>query len=430
MENLRKRTLLGSAFLIFLSAAARSQDDRQHGDERWMSARPDGRAPIGVTKDCPHQSGEWRLPYADMFMLTLADELQPVETEGRDKEYPPVYLGLCCSKCGGNMPLNIPGGGVPETHEWRLKLSGTYMNMPRLRDGTNSVSTSEALQDFMAVPTEMNMTMTSLSVAYSFTDDFIAGLMPMYMTKDMEMERRNGQQFSMKSQGPGDTMLMTKYRLYTDDPLIPTRQFSALLGLNLPTGSINEEDNGVSLPYSMQLGSGTFDPIIGLLYQESSTPWWWGANLLHTNRLYDNGRGYHLGDEFRYDLYGMYQLTYSLVTELQVNGKYSGKISGQRDDIEGGLGHMMNDPAMPFMTPLFDADNYGGHTIRLTAGLQWQPFPLHIVNLQVSYPVYQDLNGPQMEEGFQVMLSWYVEIPTGASRRGGRKVGGLDVLGF
>ena len=34
-----------------------------------------------------------------------------------------AYLGLCCAHCGGNMPLNILGGGIPETHEFRFKLS-------------------------------------------------------------------------------------------------------------------------------------------------------------------------------------------------------------------------------------------------------------------------------------------------------------------
>ena len=34
-----------------------------------------------------------------------------------------AYIGLCCAHCGGNMPLNIPGGGIPETHEFRFKAS-------------------------------------------------------------------------------------------------------------------------------------------------------------------------------------------------------------------------------------------------------------------------------------------------------------------
>jgi hypothetical protein len=27
-----------------------------------------------------------------------------------------AYVGLCCGRCGGNMPMNIPGGGIPHTN--------------------------------------------------------------------------------------------------------------------------------------------------------------------------------------------------------------------------------------------------------------------------------------------------------------------------
>ncbi|SVD39034.1 uncharacterized protein METZ01_LOCUS391888, partial [marine metagenome] len=49
-----------------------------------------------------------------------------------------AYIGLCCAHCGGNMPLNIPGGGIPETHEFRFKVSQMMMKMSGLKDGTNS----------------------------------------------------------------------------------------------------------------------------------------------------------------------------------------------------------------------------------------------------------------------------------------------------
>jgi len=35
----------------------------------------------------------------------------------------PLFMGLCCGKCGGNMPLNIPGAGTPEPHEFRVKMN-------------------------------------------------------------------------------------------------------------------------------------------------------------------------------------------------------------------------------------------------------------------------------------------------------------------
>ena len=130
------------------------------------------------------------------------------------------------------MPLNIVGGGVPETHELRIKFQPIFMRMEGLQSGTDSVDQSSLLTgmpaDYMGVPSAMDMSMANLAVGYSFTDDFFGGLMFMWNRKSMDMEFGNmmkmstGQDgFTMESDGLSDTMLMTKYRLFTDDPLIP-----------------------------------------------------------------------------------------------------------------------------------------------------------------------------------------------------------------
>jgi hypothetical protein len=83
------------------------------------------------------------------------------------------------------------------------------------------------------------------------------------------------------------------------------------------------------------------------------------------------------------------------------------------------------------MTPLWDPDNYGGRKVLATIGLQWQPAPLHIIDLNVGVPVYQNLNGPQMEEKMRVMLTWYIEFPTeGSIRNRNHRVVKDSKLGF
>jgi hypothetical protein len=369
-----------------------------------------------------------------------------------------AYIGLCCGKCGGNMPMNIPGGGVPETYEFRVKLSPSFMRMDGLGDGTREIAPDSLLGmpvmggrptgKFMAVPTAMDMSMVNLSVGYSFSRRFFGGAMLMWARDSMDMRfnaamraktRVDG--FTMHSQGLGDTMLMGKYLLYADDPLIPRREVSLFAGLSLPSGSISErnDDHPVAarrrelLPYGMQLGSGTVDPTLGVLYQGRRSPYWWGADGRYTARLYDNHRGYRLGDEFHYDLYGMYQFRYDLVGELQLNGVWQGRIRGQMDAAASGTsGHVVQgNPSSPFSTPLWDPRHYGGHRLFLTAGIQWQPAPFWIVDLQGGVPLYQDLNGPQLQQDYRVMLTVYVEIPTRRSIRYFRNAGGsLGVLGF
>ncbi len=344
-----------------------------------------------------------------------------------------LFLGLCCGKCGGNMPLNIPGGGTPEPHEFRVKVNLSWGKMVGMRRGTSNRSTKDTLGQYMMTPRKMDMYMSSVSVGYAFSDRFFAGLMGMYMNKDMEMIRRDGRRSSMYSQGAGDTMLMTKTLLYADDYLVPTSQVSLLLGVSLPTGSINQDEKGQILPYSMQLGSGTFDPFIGILYEGSSSPLWWGANVSYLARAYENYKSYNLGDEYRCDLYGMYQARHNLVGELQIKGKYVGDIEGEAREIEqDGDGHMkmMGKPMKPFMSNQFDPDNYGGSTVDLTAGIQWQPFHNHILNAQFSFPLFQNLHGTQLERDFTASITYYIEVPLRKSRRAKKSGKGLDFLGF
>jgi hypothetical protein len=365
-----------------------------------------------------------------------------------------AYVGLCCGKCGGNMPMNIPGGGVPETHEFRVKVSPMIMSMDGLRDGTSSVDSNSLLGMpaaglFMAAPTSMEMRMLNITAGYSFTDDLFGGVMMMWKQNSMDMtfngpmQVMTGQEgFTMKSGGLADTMLMGKYRLYTDDPLIPSKQYSLLFALSLPTGSIDQNNDehplamrqNELLPYGMQIGSGTYDPTIGLLYQASSSPWWWGVNASYTARLYDNDRDYRLGNEARLDGYAMYQFSPDWLVQGQLNAKHQGKISGEMDEYTSGAsGHaVQGDPSSPAMTPLWDTSNYGGKQLFTTLGLQWQPAPLHIVDFNVSVPLYRDLNGPQLEEDYRVMLTWFVEIVTEKSRRFGKKdkMKGDSKLGF
>lgn len=358
-----------------------------------------------------------------------------------------AYIGLCCGKCGGNMPMNIPGGGIPATKEFRLKISPMFMRMSGLQDGGNNIDPDSILGMpvmggsptglYMAAPTSMDMVMGNITAGYSFTQRYFSGLMLMLKHNSMPMKFNATMQgitgvegFTMKSRGAGDLMWMNKFLLWADDPMIPKQQVSLFGALSIPTGSINARNRKHPLamrqselvPYSMQLGSGTLDPTLGILYQGSHSPLWWGANLMYTGRFYDNSRDYHLGDEFRYDFYAMYQPFSKLVLQVQLNGRYWGGISGEMDEAASGLSGRVSkgDPTSPYMTPLWDPNNYGGHDLRVTAGLQFQPATYNIIDLQVGIPIYQRLNGPQLKEQFRTMLTWYVEIPTWKSVRSKR----------
>ncbi len=363
-----------------------------------------------------------------------------------------AYLGICCSKCGGNMPMNIAGGGVPETYEFRFKINPEMMRMEGLRSGLSRVDESSLLGNpaagkFMAVPQDMDMAMLNVSVGYSVSERFFAGIMGMYAKKDMDMRFNNvmktmaGQAgFIMRSRGLSDTMVMGKYLLWADDVLIPSSQLSMFGAFSLPTGSINQRNDEHPLlvrqkellPYGMQLGSGTYDPTLGLLYQGSSSPFWWGLNGMYTARLHDNSRNYRLGNKARFDVYLMHQPRVDTVLEVQLNGEWKGRIKGQADEaLSGASGHaVQGNGASPFMTPLWNTNNYGGTQLFATVGVQWQPLPLNIINLQVSVPLYRRLNGVQLETDWRISLTWYMELPTDRSIRSQKQGHTPAHLGF
>lgn len=349
-----------------------------------------------------------------------------------------AYIGLCCAHCGGNMPMNIPGGGIPETHEFRIKIGQSFMRMGPLQDGTDRINDGDLLGmpsagRSAAIPTSMDMYMTMASVAYSFTDNFAAMIMSSYKRNEMPMKFNSGltsstgtSGFTMDSDGIGDTKLLGKYRIFADDDLAPRRQFSALFGMSLPTGSTDETfdnhpvaaQNGTILPFKMQLGSGTVDPIIGVTYQGSKDPWWYGLNAIYVGRFYDNEEGYNQGDQVFIDAYGMYQFHPRALVQAQLNGSYEGQYSDEPDvgRIDG-EGHANFNPTSTFLSPLFDPDNYGGTKLSTSFGFQVQPFPLHIIDLTATIPLYQNLNGPQLRDDWKIMFTYYIEIPTKKSRR-------------
>jgi len=349
-----------------------------------------------------------------------------------------AYIGLCCAHCGGNMPLNIVGGGIPEPNEFRFKVSQMFMVMGPLRDGTSDLDNSNLLAPpngttFAVAPSEMRTYMTMGSVAYSFTENFAGMAMMSYIRNEMDMEfnapliaATGTSGFVMTSDGLSDLTLLGKYRFFSDDHLAPTKQASVLFGLSLPTGDIDREftnnpvngQNGTLLPFKMQLGSGTVDPIIGMTYQASSDPWWYGANAKLEAHVYNNDQGYRRGSELTYDFFVMRQVHPRWVLLGELQGWYEGTFN--REPYRGrvlGQGHAGGVPSGGFLSPLFDPQNYGGHKVAVSFGFQFQPVPLQVLELVATIPIHQDLNGPQLRDNYMIQLSYYLEVTTKKSRR-------------
>ena len=302
----------------------------------WSSARPDGHAPLGVMGDHTHGKGEVMVSYRYMLM-----------------------------------------------------------DMDGNRDGTDSISNAEVLEDFPVTPTNMTMEMHMLGIMYAPSDNLTLMTMIPYVFKDMDHVTRMGVEFTTESEGFGDIQLGGLYKILDRN----NQRVHLNLGLSFPTGSIDERgdtptaDNAV-LPYPMQIGSGTFDLRPGITYLGQSNDWSWGAQANSVLRLGDNGEDYQLGNEFGLTAWGAYRWNEWFSTSVRLNGRTWGDIEGADSRLN------------PNLIPTADPDLRNGTNLFLGLGVNFYipkgSLKGSRIAVELEFPLLRDLDGPQLETDLQL----------------------------
>ena len=320
---------------------------------------------------------------------------------------------------GAAAPIGVMGEHMHGAGEWMLSYRYMRMDMGGNRIGTNGV-TAETIVTTIAnphagpatlrvVPTRMTTDMHMFGLMGAPTDWLTLMAMGSYQRKEMDHITFQGMagttvlgEFTARSSGAGDTRLTGLMRLYDDG----AHHIHLNAGLSLPTGSISETDTMLAptnmrprlrLPYAMQLGSGTYDLLPGVTYTGSVGGGGWGAQYAGNLRLGENDADYSLGDEHRLNLWGSRQFGDWLTASLRLRGSAIGRIDGQ-------------DSAITAPVQTANPDNYGGKRLDVSFGFTlappYGPLQGHSLGLEVVVPAYQDLNGPQMESDWMVMVGW------------------------
>ena len=304
------------------------------------------------------------------------------------------------------------------------------MEMKGLLNGTDSVSSesiSAALMnmggpptrvngaDYMMSPTKMTMDMHMFMAMYGIDDKISIMGMLHYLNNEMDMVMHMqmpsgmpmGDMFgSMDTSGWGDSRIDVMYQV--------NDELTTSLGWSIPTGSIDEKItmvmNGTNIstgaammpvvngpmqaPYSMQLGSGTYDLVPAVTYNKSLGIWNVGGQATYIYRIGENDNDYTLGDQLEVTAWG----TYSVNSSFALSGRISildwDKIDGQDPDIN------------PMMAPTSDPDASGGTRVDLSFGVSGHINKYHMLSAEVGVPVHQDLNGPQLETDILYGISY------------------------
>jgi hypothetical protein len=296
----------------------------------------------------------------------------------------------------GQAPIGVMGGHTHHEGGWMLSYRYMFMNMHGNRDDNDRLDTSDVLDDFMVSPTDMTMQMHMLGIMYAPTVDLTLITMFPYVHKEMDHVTRLGTSFTTSTEGLGDIKVSALYNVYRNEP----HSVHLTAGLSIPTGSIDEKGNtpmgrDVQLPYPMQLGSGTFDILPGITYLGRSGSLSWGSQVSASIRVGENDNDYTLGDTYK--LTGW--LSRSWNDWFSASARVDGQVWG---DIEGA------DPEIARVTPMgmriiptADPDLRSGERIDLLLGIDISApegkFKGARLAVEGGIPLYQDLDGPQLE---------------------------------
>ncbi len=277
------------------------------------------------------------------------------------------------------------GGGM-----WMAEYQFERMYMDGLLDTTTEVTPEEVVDPagkygYLMSPTDMTMDMHMFMLMYH-TTQYMVMAMAHYMSNDMGMLSRDGTTSTMTNSGIGDTIVTFE---------APWRySLGYTIGVSLPTGSIDEHgpmqhtatvNTDTKYPYSMQLGSGTYDFILGIGYEDSRDKLAWGADYEYTLRTGTNDNDYTLGDKSILDGWVRWTFSSTITGTANLTFMEVGRISGADPELD------------PAMSPEMDASNYGGRRLDLGVAVKYETPQMTSVGAEFAMPVYQDLFGPQMK---------------------------------
>ena len=261
-----------------------------------------------------------------------------------------------------------------------LRLTYLHFDKRMLLDGNDRISD----------PFDRELRQDALfqNISYGISSDVTLNLTVPEIDRELNFDLPGGGSETWRVTGLGDVLLAAKYRFYFWSGVQRHRQIALLAGVELPTGNTNEKDGGVRLPPDFQLGSGSWDGVLAASYTEGWQFFDWDVSVIakvNSEGAQDHKEGNQaqLSNVFAYYFYRE-----SFPGPEAGAGLVTSWVHDFHDKQDGDV----------------ESDS-GGDTVYLSPFVFWAPRPDWYVELVVSWPAYQDLNGPQLGENFRAVLA-------------------------
>jgi len=280
-------------------------------------------------------------------------------------------------------PIGIMGHHLHPQGEWMMTYSFMQMQMEGNLDGTDRAPVP--LPGYMVSPLSMDMQMHMLGAMVGVSEKLtLMAMLPVSSISMDHMVNMNGNLFTTEASGIGDLKLSAL--------LQTTENWVTSVGLSLPTGSIDEKDvlpnsagAAVQLPYPMQTGSGSYELTLGATYIKMMGKNSWGNKADIIVRLNDNDRNYKLGNSYELSSWYSFSLNSRNTVSARLKLLNWDNISGADEDLN------------PAAVPTADANLRGGTRADILVGYNFQLTQSMLVGVEAGVPVYQNLEGPQLE---------------------------------
>jgi hypothetical protein len=297
-------------------------------------------------------------------------------------------------------PTGVTFTDVLDPKEWMVYLRYQRTEQDGLRNSRDDLSSQDAFdQGYTVAPTEMTTDAVDIQMFYGWDEHWTFFAELPWIAREMENDTENGDDFTTNANGIGDLKLGAVRTLHEDEG----RKLIANLGLSVPTGSVDETDNdadgnSITLPYSMQIGTGTYDVHPGVSWLVQYDTWSWGAQGQWRLRIGENNEGWAKSNEGDISAWLGKSFSPSIAGSLRVRGYFWGDVHGESDDLD------------PATNPLNDRHRQGGERIDLVGGLTWQLGEGHeavrTLGFEAGKPVAEWLDGPGLSTDFYLIFGW------------------------
>lgn len=297
---------------------------------------------------------------------------------------------------------------------WNLNYSYQRLILEGYRTGRNNLSDETVLfrppevrtaTNYPILPTVITQEVHAFSLNYKWDDKLQLGITAPYITQSTDHKSivPGFSDFEIETKGIGDVSLSLTYKL----PIKAVGYWTFVGAVSLPTGSVNEKGdtprNGLNtleqLPYTMQLGSGTYDFPIALKYNSNYEQLSFGGQINACFRTGKNSHNYRLGNNYGLSSWMRWTTNSIIHPSISIAYRHTGKIKG--------MDSMLTVPgAFMFPANITEPSNYGADKVDLGFSLRLcRKGCQRYVDVNASKAIYQRLNGIQIKEGVVYSLS-------------------------